>query len=996
MPRRRFYKKITSLALAVLWLNHILFVPALKAQPLPNLPTPATIVGLSSPFSPPVLKGLSIYPDRPLQFDFIVDKGKTSLQGQALKEETLKLIKYFLASLTVPEKDLWVNLSPYEKDRIVSPEFGQTEMGRDLLAQDYFLKQLSASLTYPDGDFGKTFWEKVYAQTGEKFGVTEIPINTFNKIWIIPDNAVVYEKDNTVFILESHLKVMLEEDYLIASNVGRGTRDVGRENQNKDNLKVTTQILREILIPAIKKEVNEGKNFANLRQIYQSMILAMWYKQNLKESLLAKIYADKGKVKGVDIDDKQAAEKIYQQYLTAFKQGVYHYIKEDYDPVTQQVNPRKYFSGGFTVPEEFRVKAANDYEVTQKHYREILVDNSKKIADGELYVANTLTEEPAVAIANVIHVDKAMLTDRFEQLNQDRVDEFNTEEGFKVVDMATGDGKFLVEYHKQNPEQLVIGFEIDKNRFSEYPKLNVVIRDARQTGIMAKTVDLVTINHPHPDEHPDVITGMFQEAWRILKPGGRLQLVVENPVPEFPSIPYDVKNAIKIHDFRGSILRRLEDLGFRRTEGSDTSLRWEPLSSDYPRSTVMLNFDYSPYQISLMKAMKPLADEKKETQFKDHAMLVDEARFPTTSAFVAAGLAAFKKLVNDDGLADDMRNQLKNLNTELAQKIFSVYIGTTPERWLDDLGETEYQSLVQAIEKNSNFKVIRHREENNYSLVNKQAALRVMKANQEFFQQEGRLDVPSADRNWFEKNPDQWWFKTGFPLRYGLLSGISPHAVQNWKHLQSANKKILEQESDFNREEIYELHRHDVRAIDGKRETNKIKTSLARIIKEHIPDLTELEINAYLNFSAAPILGKEKDSWAFSRADRQWNKTLQNFYDVAAREWKTRIGRDSAMTAESRILDEKFSNKEIFGAQTGEKAKAEYGGIDFNPAHLNLQIKRDGKGVPLPVSQQDVAHIQIEGLTPIIINIRPATFQNLPFLLSKVEDQPADLSYSSR
>ena len=58
----------------------------------------------------------------------------------------MRLVKYFLAALTIPEKDLWVNLSPYEKDRVITDEFGSTEMGRDLLAQDYMLKQLTSSL----------------------------------------------------------------------------------------------------------------------------------------------------------------------------------------------------------------------------------------------------------------------------------------------------------------------------------------------------------------------------------------------------------------------------------------------------------------------------------------------------------------------------------------------------------------------------------------------------------------------------------------------------------------------------------------------------------------------------------------------------------------------------------------------------------------------------------------------------------------------------------
>ena len=99
-----------------------------------------------------------------------------------LKEESTKLIKYFLASLTIPEKDLWVNLSPYEKDRIIPQSFGLTEMGRDLLAEDYMLKQITASLIYPEDEIGKKFWKRIYEEAQKKFGTTNIPVNTFNKV----------------------------------------------------------------------------------------------------------------------------------------------------------------------------------------------------------------------------------------------------------------------------------------------------------------------------------------------------------------------------------------------------------------------------------------------------------------------------------------------------------------------------------------------------------------------------------------------------------------------------------------------------------------------------------------------------------------------------------------------------------------------------------------------------------------------------------------------
>jgi HEAT repeat protein len=318
-----------------------------------NLPAPGTMVQPSPLFYPPVIKGVTIDPQDPFRFNFIVDRGNVPLEGEQLRQEINKLVKYFLASLTVPEDELWVNLSPYEKNRIIPETFGQTEMGRDLLAQDYILKQITASLIYPEKDLGKAFWAKVYQKAQEKYGTTDIPVNTFNKVWIVPDKAVVYENNGGAFIVDSHLKVMLEEDYLLVASRQpsvSGDRALVTGDDQED-ITISTQIIREIIIPELEKEVNQGKNFANLRQIYSSMILAFWYKDSLKESLLNRVYANQSKIKGVDVEDKEIKQKIYSQYLEAFEKGVYNYIKEDIDPATQEMIPRKYFSGGFAFNE---------------------------------------------------------------------------------------------------------------------------------------------------------------------------------------------------------------------------------------------------------------------------------------------------------------------------------------------------------------------------------------------------------------------------------------------------------------------------------------------------------------------------------------------------------------------------------------------------------------------------------------------------------------------
>jgi len=306
------------------------------------LPAPGQMVALSHSFSPAVLKGIKLDAKNPFRFHFFVDRGMSNLSQEELKSESAKLIKYFLASLTIPEKDLWVNLSPYEKDRIVPQEFGQTEMGRDLLAEDYLLKQITASLIYPESQLGKEFWAKVYAQAQIKFGTTNIPVNTFNKVWIVPEKAVVYENGGVAFVLENHLKVMLEQDYLSLAKhevIQSGVVPA------KDTNQLGSQIVREIVIPALTKEVNEGKNFSQLRQVFYSLILATWYKKKIKDSILNRVYSNRNKIGGVNVS-AQDKDKIYQLYIKAFKKGVYNYIKEDLDQITGQTMPRKYFSGG--------------------------------------------------------------------------------------------------------------------------------------------------------------------------------------------------------------------------------------------------------------------------------------------------------------------------------------------------------------------------------------------------------------------------------------------------------------------------------------------------------------------------------------------------------------------------------------------------------------------------------------------------------------------------
>ena len=78
-----------------------------------------------------------------------------------------------------------------------------------------------------------------------------------------------------------------------------------------------------------------------------------------------------------------------------------------------------------------------------------------------------------------------------------------------------------------------------------------------------------------------------------------------------------------------------------------------------------------------------------------------------------------------------------------------------------------------------------------------------------------------------------------------------------------------------------------------------------------------------------------------------------------------------------------------FSASSPVREK-KYGGINLNPNLIDMQIRRDGNGVPLPVSEQPIGTMNIQGFIPVILDVAPAG--NLPilqFLGQLQEGEPA-------
>ena len=186
----------------------------LQASVLPYMPEASQMVQAGEAYDLPCIIGMEFKSDNPFLFTFIIDPGDMKLERALLQKEVDKVGKYFLAALTIPEDDLWVNLSPYEQNRISTDSLAQTDLGKDMLGEDYVLKQLTASVTYPESEVGKKYWGTVYERIQQALGTVNVPVDTFNKVWITPDKIKVLEGKTKALIDSARFKVLMEEDYL--------------------------------------------------------------------------------------------------------------------------------------------------------------------------------------------------------------------------------------------------------------------------------------------------------------------------------------------------------------------------------------------------------------------------------------------------------------------------------------------------------------------------------------------------------------------------------------------------------------------------------------------------------------------------------------------------------------------------------------------------------------------------------------------------------------
>lgn len=906
---KRYLRWVCSLFLGLIFLASSVLPAGISygqviSPTILNLPLPGSLVTTTAGFIPPLIKGLTIYPNNPLEFNFIVDTGQSGIkiENPEFRTESRKLIKYFLAALTIPDENMWVNLSPYEKDHIISAGFGQTEMGRDLLAQDYLLKQLMASLTYPEDELGKSFWDKVYAKAHELYGTTNIPINTFNKIWIVPDKAVVYEIGQTAYVIKTHLKVMLEGDYLA-----------------------------------------------------------------LKESLLGQVYVDQNKIKGVDLEDKTAKEKIYQQYLEAFKKGVYSYIKEDTDPVTQKSIPRKYFSGGFDPQLEKVVNDGDDAKVT---------DPSQFSSEEERTFVEDFTRPEAEAKKNRAVADvKIALAEVGENGN---------------IDAAA------LAIHEEEQAKVQNSLEEKRGHYDSYiSESNSKLRKVHLVQVLSEPRELEDLSRPgllargiinYKFIKNILLNGFFPSATKI----------GDGSLTEYPAIFMGIN--------REGGLDRNEGLRY----GNITNPKNFGLMvflSDQIKDTTIYNYSDG-YPTPEVKIKQLTAEEKeKNSQLKD-------SFGPEMITGLAVHRAHLSKLLQ---LLDEVKTEKPFLSKVPIYVFHSLGPDYSISEIINDVLRRKYKLSISGNLDRDLYNDIRNISSQEQLVARLKAAYPILQ------------EKPEALNDLVAKFSEQLGFgaeKSG--------ERVDPAALGEKEDITQIIMPLMEESYQKVLGEIEEERKgwtktDQVHPIDREFKVDSSNIHKSMICNRANPMFREMlvergydAINTYNTLDSMDrsiynpkvlkalahqfiLLRINGRSWVIDGAWQQFlplgkenNPNLPKVFISEVSELKhtlAELGLSqeyqqeiwlSAPEVAALLSTEPSTNVQVPSSEVDNASLTKVGGIDLNPKLLDLQIKRDGNGVPLPLPQQPIGTMNIQGFLPIIVDVLPVS---IPLLLGLQDDQ---------
>ncbi len=279
------------------------------------------------------------------------------------------------------------------------------------------MKKDIARLTHPkDSMLGRQFWDRLYKHiidSGPMAGHTQIAIPVTFRFWIVPGQVIVWATEESIYVVNARMEIKLESEYLGRMTEATSSVPSMGSPGTSESQKYTEGLLKEMVLPALINEVNTAPQYQELRQVFNSFIIAEWYKQKDRSGKQAfGGIVGQGNTNPWQSSEAWNAQEIFGRYKQSLSKGEYSLTEESetVSGIFIYKTTRKYFTGGVDFRQIPMTEISYEKLLTEKpEVREQLFDSlltptghwNREIWIGGIYVAGI--PESGSSIEDVIN-----------------------------------------------------------------------------------------------------------------------------------------------------------------------------------------------------------------------------------------------------------------------------------------------------------------------------------------------------------------------------------------------------------------------------------------------------------------------------------------------------------------------------------------------------------------------------------------------------------------
>ena len=313
---------------------------------------------------------VSIDQDKGVNFDLILKSQKAKGVNPVIDpiNATLLGATAFMTGLIVPNYRFWVNLNPWEADRIIDEPLRQSEVGRVMLEADLQMKRDFGNYVNPcANETIKAFWnlldkkkDELVQQCmnefpGEIRDTNNIGMKGAIRLWIVPDKVYAYTNGTQIYIINTSLTINSECDldhanfevyFQDISTLSEGCQEKLNESARK-YMEYFKELGDRMILPYVITDVNQCNKYENLREVYVALALAQWYKSKMNTRMdIFRDFLDSSSSEVLKSKNVWSTKEIWERYINLFENCEFECWENETIKTTRGIrilsNPRCY------------------------------------------------------------------------------------------------------------------------------------------------------------------------------------------------------------------------------------------------------------------------------------------------------------------------------------------------------------------------------------------------------------------------------------------------------------------------------------------------------------------------------------------------------------------------------------------------------------------------------------------------------------------------------